>query len=393
MAAPERLTVGEAAVQLGVKTATVYAYVSRGLLRSHRGAGNGPSHFDAGDVAALVRRRGRRRSAASEAGGDVSAIDAERLLYRGLDACQLARDRSFEQVAWLLWTGEEGGAAAWQADPTLLGLAQAIQAQLPAAVPPVERLAAIIPALAAADPLRLDLTPRAVRLAARSLLATLVDSLPLAQPDCPAGSIAQRLWRRLTPAPEGSLTRVLDAALIALADHGSLPPATATARLAASLRSDPYAVVSAAMGVGSGAQQTRPFLTLQTLFAAIEHPDDHLRVLAERLRLGDDLPGFHPRQYAGSDPRAELLLDLLREAEPASARLTGMLNLVALLQERRGVGPSVEVPVAALAALAGMCSGAGEGIFRVARIAGWLAHALDAYAAPPKVDVPSFLAG
>jgi citrate synthase len=143
--------------------------------------------------------------------------------------------------------------------------------------------------------------------------------------------------------------------------------------------------------VGAGAQQARPFLTLQTLFASIHQPDDYLRVLAERLRQGDDVPGFHARQYGQHDPRAVFLLKQTAAAAPESPRLAGILQLIDVMGQRRGVGPSVEVAVAALAALADMRPGAGEAIFRVARTAGWLAHALQVYAEPPRTDLPSFV--
>jgi 2-methylcitrate dehydratase MmgE/PrpD-like protein/citrate synthase len=167
--------------------------------------------------------------------------------------------------------------------------------------------------------------------------------------------------------------------------------ATATARLAASLRSDPYAVVTAAMGVGSGAQQARPFLTLQAMFGRIDDPDGALGVLSERLQQDGDVPGFHPRQYRVADPRARLLLTLLSERVPDSGRLAGIRRIVDVMRERRGAEPSVEVAVAALAALANMRAGAGEGIFRTARTAGWIGHAVQIYAQSPRTDLPSLL--
>ena len=42
--------------------------------------------------------------------------------------------------------------------------------------------------------------------------------------------------------------------------------------------------------------------------------------------------------------------------------------------------PSADFALAVLARVAGMVSGSGEAIFAVARTAGWIAHALEAYA-------------
>jgi citrate synthase len=280
----------------------------------------------------------------------------------------------------------------WVANERALGLARQIQALLPPETLPLDRFSVVVPTIGAADPLRLDLTPRAVVMTARCLISAMVESLPLRGEDAPNGSIAERLWPRLTEVrPTKLVLGVLNAALVLLADHGVRPPATATVRLAASLRSDPYAVVSAAMGVGSGAQQARPFLSIQSIFDRIADESSALAVLAERLREGVDMPGFHPRQYGSVDPRARLLLSLLAERAPDSARLRGILKLVEVIRERRGAEPSVEVGVAALASLNQMCPGAGEGIFRVARTAGWIANALQAYAQAPRTDLPSLL--
>jgi citrate synthase len=42
--------------------------------------------------------------------------------------------------------------------------------------------------------------------------------------------------------------------------------------------------------------------------------------------------------------------------------------------------PNIDFALAALAGVAGMIPGAGEAVFAVARVAGWLAHALEEYA-------------
>ncbi|MBV8085905.1 MAG: helix-turn-helix domain-containing protein [Chloroflexi bacterium] len=389
------LSATQAAALLGVKTSTLYAYVSRGLLRSHRSRGNSPSLFSRAEVEQLAQGRPRRRSGSSAepVEDEVASVRQDALLYRGLDACELAAQRRFEEVAEWLWTGEWPKAVSWEGTPALLRAARGVQKLLPAETLPVDRLAVVVPVLAALDPLRLDLAPESAAITSRSLIACMVGSLPRVGARAEDCSVAARLWPRLTKEQPDPLLPILDQALVLLADNGARPPASATARLAASLRSDPYGVVSAALGVGAGAQQARPFLTLQALFDSIDRPSDHVRVLAERFRRGDDVPGFHSRQYGRRDPRADFLLEQLSRAAPSSPRLNGILRLVAVMEQRRDNGPSVEVAVAALAAVAGMRQGAGEAIFHVARTAGWLARALQVYAQPPRRDLPSFVLG
>src|ERR1700730_17326653 len=204
----------EAAERLGVKPATLYSYVSRGVLRRRRAPGGRGSHFDPGEVEALSRRGRPRREArlgefVIESG--LTEIAGDRLRFRGMDAAELAVQRSFEEVAALLWTGsfastEAAGlwhAGPWQATAEAMAAGTAAQSALPAGTLPLERLQVIVPALAAADPLRLRLDPPAVIGAARSIIAGMVDCLPAAHArrgTPPADdTVAARLWPRLWP--------------------------------------------------------------------------------------------------------------------------------------------------------------------------------------------------
>src|SRR5580692_11042723 len=164
------LTAAEAARRLGVKPATLYAYVSRGVLGRVRAPDGRASLFGAEEVERLARR-GRPRRPAGVADitveSAITEITGDRLRFRGLDATRLAVSRTFEEVAELLWTGEFRSAREpWQARPAALAAGRAAQAALPAGTLPLERLQVIVPAMAATDPLRLQLDPSAVRAAA-----------------------------------------------------------------------------------------------------------------------------------------------------------------------------------------------------------------------------------
>ena len=105
----EYMTAAEAARRLGVKPATLYAYVSRGVLNRDKAPDGRGSLFDAEEVERLARR-GRPRRPAGTADltveSAITEITADRLRYRGLDAIRLATSHSFEDVAELLWTGQ-----------------------------------------------------------------------------------------------------------------------------------------------------------------------------------------------------------------------------------------------------------------------------------------------
>ncbi len=380
-----RLTAAEAARRLGVKRETLYAYVSRGLLTSYRAAGGRASLFDPVEVGRLAlrgRRRAPRASAPLVIDSGLTAIQDGSFYYRGLDAVALARTRTFEQVAVWLWTGSFADHATWAAEDGAVAVGAAAQAALPAGTPPLERLRVLVAALAATDELRFQLDPAAVVATGRSLLAGLVDALPPVDPGArPAGrtAVAGRLWPALCPAaPSPAMLGILDAALVLLADH-ELAASTLAARVAASVRADPYAVVLAGLGAVSGALHGGASLGAEALLDEVGRPDRAARVIGDRLRRGEQIPGLGHPLYPDGDPRARALLQRLQAAAAGAARLA-VVEAVLDAVGRRDLGrPNVDFALAALGHVTGMVRGAGEAIFATARIAGWLAHALEQY--------------
>ncbi|HUZ10251.1 MAG TPA: helix-turn-helix domain-containing protein [Acidimicrobiales bacterium] len=88
----------EAARRLGVKLATLYAYVSRGLLDSHRSPDGRRSLFVLDDVEQLARRaRGGRRveTRLATVTTSVTQLREDGPAYRGTPAVALATTASF----------------------------------------------------------------------------------------------------------------------------------------------------------------------------------------------------------------------------------------------------------------------------------------------------------
>jgi citrate synthase len=409
----------EAAERLGIKPASLYAYVSRGVLTRRREPDGRASMFDAAEIEELARH-GRPRRFAGGAGpaeliieSALTEITPSTQRYRGYGATDLALRSSFEDVATLLWTGTLPGAgdpesaaaagpsaseaveaAEWTATPAAVAAGRAAQAALPAETLPLERIQVIVPALAATDQFRLHLDRPAVVAAGKALIAGLTEALPEALPaasaeaaggpDGPDGpgvprGIAARLATRLCPAPAtAGLIRVLNAALILVADH-ELAASTLAARVAASMRADPYAVVSTGLGAMTGALHGGAALGAELMLGSADTTADAPRVVGDVLRRGEKLPGFGHFVYRDGDPRANLLLRLITEYAPDSERLAVASAVTAEARRRALPDPNIEFALAVLAAVAGMVRGAGEAMFATGRTAGWLAHALEEY--------------
>ena len=383
-----RLTTQEVARRLGVKPETVYAYVSRGLLDSARGPGGRSSTFDPKQVDRLATRR--RRAGPQAIGTGVTLIDESRYYYRGVDVAELARRYSYEAVAEWLWTGVlEPGARFTAPEDAVRTVRVAIDA-LARHSTLMDRLRVAVVAAAVADPLRFELTGSAVTATARSMIATLVESLPLVGSDTPTGaSLAQRLWPRLSARqPTEQMIRCVDAALVLLIDH-DLAVSTLAARVAASARADPYAIVSAGLGALEGPLHGAASGLAHRMLAECLDRGTAAPVVADHLRAGRRIPGLGHRIYPAADPRASLLFTMLEQV-PGTQPVLEMANEVVTTAGRvRPLHPNVDLALAVLSLAAAMPADAGEVIFAVGRTAGWVAHALEEYSERPLRMRPS----
>ena len=384
----------EAARRLGVKVTTLYAYVSRGLLESHPAPGGRRSLFDGDDVERLARRSRQGKAVETRMATittGITQLTDEGPLYRGRRATDLATQSRFEEVAELLWDAADHGPVdrSWApvavGDPPGFGSSDRM------------RWAAVM--AGALDPLRADLRPEAVARTARHLTATMVEVLPgpadrtaetappedrresrLAGPLVEAGgrrgsgSIAERLAARLSPVPTENLVRGVNAALVLLADH-ELATSTMAVRMAASTRADPYDAVLAGLGtiagpLHGGASQLAYSLLVDARRLGVE------RALNDTLRWQGLLPGFGHTAYKDGDPRCTVLLGLFDEvARAEDAELVG--SLLDLAAEHTIPRPNVDLGLAAMAWATGMPPDAGQVLFTVARVAGWVAHYLE----------------
>jgi citrate synthase len=379
--ATERLSTEEVARRLGVKRETVYAYVSRGLLGRHPASSPHDSRFDPEEVERLAARARRPdRSSALEVvvETELTLLDpAGRLSYRGRDAIELARFRSFEEVVSLLWDGAPP--TPWGLDEERAGAIGALAAALGPDAPDAERIAAVVTTLAARDPARDDRDPGSVRRAGAEVFAGILAAL-----SGNGGSTtdaAGRLWVALSgdgarPRPEQ--ISALNAALVLLADH-ELAASTFAARVAASAWAGPYRVILAGLGPLGGALHGGAGLAVEALIDEVAAGADPGAALDARAAAGS-VPGFGHRVYRDGDPRADhLLARLAGERLSRSGRQASTEALLEAATERGLPAPNVDFALAALVKAHGLRPGSSTTIFTVARIAGVVAHALEEY--------------
>ena len=367
------LTARQTADRLGIKLDTLYAYVSRGRLRSVMVPGSRERRYRSEDVEALVdTRSGPRSPHASDPealmpviGSSICLIENGRFYYRGQDAVRLSDRTTLEEIAKLLWLDEAGSEPADPTGPSRLGNAASISGL-------IERCQIRLIGLSDEDLSALDLTRARVARTGWRILRELTV--------CVAPTLLSRdpIHRRLAAAWKvgEAGADLIRRCLVLIADH-ELNASTFVARCVASTGATPYSAVTAALSALSGRLHGGETERAEGLLRELLEGDDPIAVMAGRLARGERLPGFGQPLYPEGDPRAFAILAALAQAAPETHALAEKaaengLRLV-------GRHPNVDFALAATALGLGLPRNAALGLFIVGRTVGWIAHAIEQY--------------
>ena len=381
------LTARQAADELGISLPTLYAYVSRGLIRSEAAGGSRRNRrYHTEDVRDLKERRERRRhpegvaedalrwgTPVMESG--ITLIKDGGLYYRGLDVVELARSRSIEQVAALIWTGDEAADGLFDGGAGVLSEAVAEALWATRHLTPVESIQALVPLAAAGDPTAYDLRPRAVARTGGHMLQFIAGVLSGKEAEGVAGAL-QKGW---VPG-EPRAGNLLGAALVLCADH-ELPVSTFAVRCVASAGATPYAAVLAGLSAIQGVKHGGQTELAEKLLLEAEASDDIRDALSGRLRRGEGIPGFGHTLYPEGDPRGAELLRLIEEAYPGSPTVEVAAGVAGEARELLGEYPTIDLGLAVLARTMRLPTGSAVALFALGRTVGWIGHAIEQYAA------------
>ena len=378
----EWLSSAEAAARLGVKQATLYSYVSRGVLSRVVDSDGRSSRFDPEEVERLRSRANRRNE--GEVGvlvstGITQVADGE-LRVRGRNLIGLSSEARFEEAVDWVWEAETDGQ--WPNGDKAGDVAHRVQDLLPDNAPMIDRLRVGVSVASATDPLRSDLSSSSIRSAGRRIINLMVDSLSLVTTPRD-GDLAERLWCRLAPGRSNARQRAaLNRALVLLLDHG-LASSTLGVRVAASVRADPYSAVAAGLGILGGRLHGAASAPVHQIFQEAVASGDPAGALGEAQRRTGRTPGFGHSIYRRNDPRCSALMESIVGAWVSHEHLPMVLTVQSLASERTDAPATIDFALGALTFLAGMRREAGEAVFAIARTAGWIAHALEEYGEEP----------
>ena len=379
------LSAKQAAAALGVTKATLYAYTSRGQLRSEPLPERPRERrYYSEDIEQWKDRKEARRDPARAAvrglhwGSPVidsalTLIHDGRLYYCGQDAVQLARTATLEQAAELLWAADasEGPRLFNQRSP----IAYSQLARLRSSVrDPFTLLQAALPLAAVADLASYDLRPAAVRQTGARILRLFTAALTGTPSDAPIHRALAAKW-----APRNAqAANVIRTALVLCADH-ELNVSAFTARCAASAGTSPYEAVSAAMATLKGYKHGGATERLSTLFAETLTTRQAHKVITGRLRQGERIPGFGHPLYPKGDPRATLLLELAQASgnESEWRMVRGIMRAGAQVLHEH---PNLDFGLVAAARTYRLPGYAPLILFALGRTVGWIGHVIEQYA-------------
>ncbi|QCI64940.1 citrate synthase [Phreatobacter stygius] len=363
------LDANTAAAMLGIARASLYAYVSRGLIQARPDVDDPRrSVYRAADIARLAKTKARGRKPEQIAGASldwgppalssgITLIEDNRLFYRGRDAVELAKAATVEDAARLLWQCEPNDPFADTSDLPAPAMA--------AGAHPIDRCLALLAERGVNTRMIWQrdirrLWPEAatlLRLMAAGVTGTATGPQPIHLQMAHAWGVG--------PAD----AEIIRAAMVLLADHESNASAFAV-RVVASTGASLTACLLGGLGALSGPLHGGTTSLVEILFDEAERIGDATRVVEERLRRGDRLPGFGHPLYPGGDPRARALLALL-PADPTRAAL------IAAMDEIGRRDPNIDFALVSACRALRLAAGSALALFAVGRTVGWIAHALE----------------
>ncbi len=330
---------------------------------------------------------------------EICHIDGEagKLIYRGYNIHDLAKQSTFEEVIYLLWFGKL---------PTRSELAE-LDARLKAArslpSPVINIIAAVkdahpmdvlrtgVSALAAFDPDVSDNSQeaniaKAVRLTAQvpTIVAAhdrLRKGLEPVPPDPSLSHAANFLYMLHGQRPTEEAAAAIDMDFILHAEHGTNASAFA-ARVTASTMADLHAAIVSAIATLKGPLHGGAAEAVMQMVHEIGEPERAEEYVRQRIAGGGRIMGFGHRVYKAEDPRARHM----RERSRVLGEKYGQVKWYEILRQmeeamapyrQRGIYVNVDFYAGAVYYLLGIPEDLFIPMFAIGRMPGWMAHVLE----------------
>jgi len=385
----------EAMKILNVRQQTLYAYVSRGWIRSVAQQGQKGKLYLRDDLTRVgmrsLARSGHGAVAASAMNWgepifptSITEITGQGPRYRGHLAADLVRSgASFEAVAELLWTGElNAQAPAWpvrRPSAELVKITQTLTS-LQAQGNVLESFALVVLLLgmrrgSVAERLSQGKTLPAAREIMQTVVACcgFVGAAQRYRPMQRGESVVTGLLHALAMPPTAENSEALRAMLILMADH-ELPPGTLSARVVASAGGTLHSCLASALCATSGVDVGRMYERVEDFLGQAQTKTVLVKRAHKLHAQGQSVPGFNHPLYPKGDPRAALLLEMVFARRNPSRELRAISRFIDEMRSSAGLQPRQELALVVMARAMGLPRQATAALFVLGRLAGWVAH-------------------
>lgn len=309
-----------------------------------------------------------------------------RLIVRGRDVEDLARNFTFEQTATHLWSGFFD-ALPHDLQPALGAARVAAFYRLApdfhriAALPETEALRAALSLTPDGDDLPAAIDLAATMAVATGAIARLKSGKPPLEPDAAALHDADLLRMIRGDVPTETEARALGAYLVTICDHG-LNASTFVSRCVASTRAGLGSAVIAGLSALKGPLHGGAPGPVLDMLDGIGSADNAETWIRDALERGERLMGFGHRVYRTRDPRADVLKRVVAGLPASHGRLAlaqaiegRILQRLAAEKPDRKLDTNVEYYTAILLEALGAPRGLFTCLFACGRVTGWIAHA------------------
>ncbi|MCA1319478.1 citrate synthase/methylcitrate synthase [Bacillus tianshenii] len=326
--------------------------------------------------------------------GEVDGLNG-RLVYRGYEIRELTKERTFEEVAYLLWYGkipEQEELLRFhrlfhqsrQLTPVMMNVLDALPDNM-------DMMSVLRTVLSAEGDSTYGWKPtldQAVALTAKipTIIASRKNTLegrPLIDPDNNLSHVENYLYMLHGSLPKAEHVRALETYMILTMEHG-MNASTFSARVTASTESDLVSAICAAIGTMKGPLHGGAPSEVIALLDEVKQEQNVRSFLSQKILAGEKLMGFGHRVYKTHDPRALALKEKLMEQEGKDEWLDLALSVevaaIAALEEHkpgRALYTNVEFYAAAIMKAIELDPSLFTPTFTASRMVGWTAHVLE----------------